>query len=432
FFLRSDDGSKLLINGKELISNDGLHAPRELQGRVVLRRGGAPIQVEYFNGSAGGELNLEWKGPGFSRRKIQGQSFDLAETPPLADFDLSVEYTATKPVVFRRTLKVQSPNAWLIMQVGRNQGGTGDYELELRVDGKPLAEASNQQVDTKQSPPMQLVSGIWLLGDYVGRTVDLQIMIKPLGYPGHEIPALHIGQLAVGPQPVRSRENAIAKNLLGDWRLRGARSTIKRSFHNGLLAGGDGNLRLAADGSIAMRLRLPSGERKAGVGYVRRENNQLVFDYVNGGWTKDRARISKDGTSLIIQEEGDEQSWNLEFSRDELSSHANYAGEWELQADASEIHNGLHDGVFSGGGGRLSIGRDGGIRIDLRYPAEDQQTARRQSTTGQIILEGEEVIFRYDGETWSDDLAELHVGRKKLMLREKGNAKDWTLTFVKQ
>ena len=36
FFLKSNDGSKLFINGEELIDNDGTHSTRELKKKIDL------------------------------------------------------------------------------------------------------------------------------------------------------------------------------------------------------------------------------------------------------------------------------------------------------------------------------------------------------------------------------------------------------------
>ena len=46
----SDDGSKLHIDGKEVIDNDGLHSPRMMRGGIKLAEGPHRIQVSYFQG----------------------------------------------------------------------------------------------------------------------------------------------------------------------------------------------------------------------------------------------------------------------------------------------------------------------------------------------------------------------------------------------
>ena len=50
FALLSDDGSKLHIDGKEVIDNDGQHPPRVEWGTAKLSEGAHRIQVSYFQG----------------------------------------------------------------------------------------------------------------------------------------------------------------------------------------------------------------------------------------------------------------------------------------------------------------------------------------------------------------------------------------------
>jgi hypothetical protein len=50
FRLQSDDGSKLWLNGKLVIDNDGLHPPRIIEGSAHLTRGIHQLRVAYFQG----------------------------------------------------------------------------------------------------------------------------------------------------------------------------------------------------------------------------------------------------------------------------------------------------------------------------------------------------------------------------------------------
>ena len=70
FFLRSDDGSKLYIDDKEIINNDGDHGVIEKNGTVQLKIGLHKIKVEYYNGSGGFWLNLLYKGPGIPKQIV--------------------------------------------------------------------------------------------------------------------------------------------------------------------------------------------------------------------------------------------------------------------------------------------------------------------------------------------------------------------------
>ena len=50
FFLTSDDGSKLYIDGRTVINNDGHHPPEDEFGAINLKIGPHSIRVSYFQG----------------------------------------------------------------------------------------------------------------------------------------------------------------------------------------------------------------------------------------------------------------------------------------------------------------------------------------------------------------------------------------------
>ena len=60
FFVRSDDGSRLWIDGQLVVDNDGLHSPVEKSGVAPLAKGWHHIRVEWFNASGGADLLVRW------------------------------------------------------------------------------------------------------------------------------------------------------------------------------------------------------------------------------------------------------------------------------------------------------------------------------------------------------------------------------------
>lgn len=70
FVLGSDDGSRLTIDGKVLIDNDGVHAPQQKRGKIKLKPGLVTIAVEFFEQSGGEELQLLVEGPGLSLQPV--------------------------------------------------------------------------------------------------------------------------------------------------------------------------------------------------------------------------------------------------------------------------------------------------------------------------------------------------------------------------
>ena len=70
FYTTSDDGSKLYINSKEIVDNDGVHAAEEVSGKVYLTKGWHPIKVTFFERSHGEVLEVRYAGPGVSKKLI--------------------------------------------------------------------------------------------------------------------------------------------------------------------------------------------------------------------------------------------------------------------------------------------------------------------------------------------------------------------------
>lgn len=72
FYLSSDDGSKLYVNDKLIVDNDGNHGMVEKSGKILLRPGRHYIKVEWFNG--GGDMGLVtmFQGPSMVKQVIPG------------------------------------------------------------------------------------------------------------------------------------------------------------------------------------------------------------------------------------------------------------------------------------------------------------------------------------------------------------------------
>ena len=61
FVLGSDDGSRLYLDEKLVVDNDGLHGMREQEGTVTLTEGMHAIAVSYFEQSGKEQLQVSWK-----------------------------------------------------------------------------------------------------------------------------------------------------------------------------------------------------------------------------------------------------------------------------------------------------------------------------------------------------------------------------------
>jgi len=70
FYTTSDDGSRLLIDGQEIVNNDGIHASEDASGTVDLSAGWHSITVEFFEQAGGHELTVRWETPTLSKQSI--------------------------------------------------------------------------------------------------------------------------------------------------------------------------------------------------------------------------------------------------------------------------------------------------------------------------------------------------------------------------
>jgi azurin len=71
FALSSDDGSKLYVDGRQIINDDGIHASSDLKlGRVKLDKGPHTVRVDYFEQTGEEEIYLGWSGPKFSETPL--------------------------------------------------------------------------------------------------------------------------------------------------------------------------------------------------------------------------------------------------------------------------------------------------------------------------------------------------------------------------
>ncbi len=74
FFTRSDDGSRLLIDGRRVVDNAGAREMKEEDGDVELKAGLHEIRVEYFNSLGQNGIVVEWKGPGIEREGVPAKA----------------------------------------------------------------------------------------------------------------------------------------------------------------------------------------------------------------------------------------------------------------------------------------------------------------------------------------------------------------------
>ena len=70
FHLTSDDGSKLFLDDKLVVANDGVHPPSTVSKAVKLTKGTHKLTVGVFNAGGGVELHVDIEGPGLGRQDV--------------------------------------------------------------------------------------------------------------------------------------------------------------------------------------------------------------------------------------------------------------------------------------------------------------------------------------------------------------------------
>ena len=77
FYVASDDGSRIYVDGRLLVNNDGLHGMSEKSAAIDLQAGAHALVVTYFDNGGGDGLNVQWSGPGFNKQKIAKEFLSL-------------------------------------------------------------------------------------------------------------------------------------------------------------------------------------------------------------------------------------------------------------------------------------------------------------------------------------------------------------------
>lgn len=70
FYLESDDGSRLYVDGKQVISNGGLHGMHEEKGTVELKAGSYDIKIEFFENGGEAGCRFSWSADGIEKQIV--------------------------------------------------------------------------------------------------------------------------------------------------------------------------------------------------------------------------------------------------------------------------------------------------------------------------------------------------------------------------
>ncbi len=75
FYLSSDDGSAMWLDGSLFIDHGGIHGPGEKSSTRRLEQGAHEIRVQYFEAAGDASLGLEWSGPDTPRQGVPATAY---------------------------------------------------------------------------------------------------------------------------------------------------------------------------------------------------------------------------------------------------------------------------------------------------------------------------------------------------------------------
>ena len=112
FYLTTDDGGRLYVNGTELVNNWIFESPTQVSGSIALESGSTyPILMEYFQRSGTSQLALDWSTSTFSQQQVPSGTLSWS-TPWYGGFEvvdnliLHNELLVQGPAMFVQTVDV--------------------------------------------------------------------------------------------------------------------------------------------------------------------------------------------------------------------------------------------------------------------------------------------------------------------------------------
>jgi mono/diheme cytochrome c family protein len=149
FHLGSDDGSRLILDGSELIDHDGVHPFTVKSATVSLTPGQYPLVVEYFERDGEEALVAEYEGPGLSRQPIS-RAMSAERESPMPDQENLVVALDQSRVAAGRTL-FRSLGCAACHEVAEQ-----DSPVRSTLEARPLRELNPDQGCLAEQP----VSGV--------------------------------------------------------------------------------------------------------------------------------------------------------------------------------------------------------------------------------------------------------------------------------
>ena len=166
FYLLSDDGSQLLIEGQEVVSYDGRHSATEEQsGKIMLSKGRHKLEVRYFEYRFSQSLQVSYQGPGVSKQVIPDGVLFLEDDGTSDPVNIWLEAECASSV----------GSAWQLKQDSKASGGEytvyrGSKSLEAAPTASSaalvyqvnIAQAGNYYLLARLQAPDAAANSVWV------------------------------------------------------------------------------------------------------------------------------------------------------------------------------------------------------------------------------------------------------------------------------
>lgn len=143
FYTASDDGSRLYINGVQVVYNDFLQGTTERSGKITLSEDIHHIKVTYFEKNGGESLEVSYEGPGLPQQPIPGSAIVTHESATTAEDDIP---PAPPTNLFARTTTHESVGLSWSPPVDNDLVGYTIYGNGVKV-GSTMEEESEEEIN---------------------------------------------------------------------------------------------------------------------------------------------------------------------------------------------------------------------------------------------------------------------------------------------
>ncbi len=75
FYTESDDGSRLWVDGKQVVENGGLHAMEEKSGEIELKAGDHEVKIDLFENGGEAGIKISWETEGMTKEVIPEKAY---------------------------------------------------------------------------------------------------------------------------------------------------------------------------------------------------------------------------------------------------------------------------------------------------------------------------------------------------------------------